>query len=99
MPIDDNGSVASTASKVNGSGCSILDNAERIRYPQAARYRRRYQAGGAMAAYDIEEIVAEGKATHTCPFHTAQVGGARAAHVVPKPRDRLCPLLCASLLA
>ena len=25
-----------------------------------------------MAVHDIEEIVAEGKLTHTCPFHTSQ---------------------------
>jgi len=65
------------ATKVNGSGCSILDNAERIAYPQAEKWARRYRSGGAMAVHDIEEIVREGHATHTCPFHTAQVRAPR----------------------
>ena len=51
----------SQATKINGPGCTILDNAERIRYPQAPHHLRKYQDKGHMAVYDIEEAVREGE--------------------------------------
>lgn len=52
------------------SGCSYLEHAEAIRYPQSLEHRRRYELGGPLATYDIEDLVREAEALHICPFHT-----------------------------
>lgn len=66
--------VAARQSKGRGkappaTGCSYLERAEAIRYPQAPNYRRRFELGGPLPVYDIEELVAEAEALHICPFH------------------------------
>jgi Rad3-related DNA helicase len=40
-----------------------------MHYPQATRHRRRYELGGPLAVYDIEDLVKESQALHICPFH------------------------------
>jgi len=51
------------------AGCSYLEHAEAMHYPQAARHLRRYELGGPLAVYDIEDLVKEAHAMHICPFH------------------------------
>ncbi|CAJ1443372.1 unnamed protein product [Effrenium voratum] len=53
------------------SGCVHLDNAEAIGYPSTATHRAKFEAGGKLAVYDIEDLVKEGHDTHTCPYHAA----------------------------
>eukprot|EP00913_Durusdinium_trenchii_P011210 g10528.t1 len=39
------------------SGCVHLDNAEAIGYPTIAEHRAKFEAGGTLAVYDIEDLV------------------------------------------
>ncbi|CAK9082931.1 Regulator of telomere elongation helicase 1 homolog [Durusdinium trenchii] len=53
------------------SGCVHLDNAEAIGYPTIAEHRAKFEAGGTLAVYDIEDLVKEGHDTQTCPYHAS----------------------------
>lgn len=53
------------------SGCEHLDNAEAIGYPTIKEHRSKFEAGGQLAVYDIEDLVKDGHETHTCPYHAA----------------------------
>ncbi|CAE7484182.1 unnamed protein product [Symbiodinium natans] len=53
------------------SGCEHLDNAEAIGYPTIAEHRSKFESGGKLAVYDIEDLVKDGHDTHTCPYHAA----------------------------
>jgi hypothetical protein len=76
------------------SGCTFLDNAEAIGYPQADAQLRHFRLHGRAALLDIEEAVAEGHATHTCPFHAAQdLVSAGAALVFITYQQMLDPLV------
>merc|ERR1719272_1573734 len=51
------------------AGCSYLEHAEAVHYPQALRYRNRFELGGPLATYDVEDLVREAQQLHICPFH------------------------------
>ncbi|CAE7606531.1 unnamed protein product [Symbiodinium sp. CCMP2456] len=53
------------------SGCEHLDNAEAIGYPTIKEHRSKFEAGGKLAVYDIEDLVKDGHETRTCPYHAA----------------------------
>eukprot|EP00747_Dinoflagellata_sp_TGD_P022400 gnl/TRDRNA2_/TRDRNA2_129085_c1_seq2.p1 gnl/TRDRNA2_/TRDRNA2_129085_c1~~gnl/TRDRNA2_/TRDRNA2_129085_c1_seq2.p1 ORF type:complete len:792 (+),score=110.02 gnl/TRDRNA2_/TRDRNA2_129085_c1_seq2:301-2376(+) len=52
------------------SGCSYLEHAEAIGYPQAPEYLRRFELSGPLSTYDIEDLVREAQDMHICPYHT-----------------------------
>eukprot|EP00435_Cladocopium_sp_Y103_P011194 s2749_g2.t3 len=58
------------------SGCVHLDNAEAIGYPTIPEHRAKFETGGKLAVYDIEDLVKEGHETQslgreTCPYHAS----------------------------
>lgn len=53
------------------SGCVHLDNAEAIGYPTIPEHRAKFETGGKLAVYDIEDLVKEGQETQTCPYHAS----------------------------
>lgn len=64
------------------TGCEHLDNAEAIGYPNAPRHRHKFEAGGPLAVHDIEDLVKEGHATKTCPYHAAMDLTAEGAGII-----------------
>ncbi|KAL0053923.1 hypothetical protein WJX82_001242 [Trebouxia sp. C0006] len=60
------------ATMVGHMDCSYLENAEASWYPQGPEHLPAYKPGGRLETFDIEELVAEGRAGHVCPYHASR---------------------------
>ncbi|DBA96498.1 TPA: hypothetical protein ACH3X1_015378 [Trebouxia sp. C0004] len=60
------------ATMVGHMDCSYLENAEASWYPQGPEHLAAYKPGGRLETFDIEELVAEGRAGHVCPYHASR---------------------------
>lgn len=78
--------------------CVHLANAEAIGFPDGPKFLALYDSGGPLAAMDIEDMVREGKARVTCPYHASRDITTLGAGVIMLTYGQLlCPSIRAAI--